>query len=163
MSRDASQSYLSGLGTRLEGQGYKPLENPEADGAWRQRKGSFLKFGVVDTFVVAKYLPRDTLDRDLFRGFCSGAFDFGLKNKVWLPRGFGGTAVVHPVVVTDELDRDLCLFVEDEYCPKHWASFEFPVVHDLSSGRIHFYTKTPAWGAAYYRGMRKAVQALFEV
>ena len=34
-----------------------------------------------------------------------------------------------------------------------------PVVFDLASGSLYYFEGTPLWGAAYYAGFRREVQA----
>jgi hypothetical protein len=50
--------------------------------------------------------------------------------------------------------------VREEAPPKHWAANEIPVVYDAATNRLHYFEKTPVWGAAYYKGFRKLIVEL---
>ncbi|WP_336331048.1 MULTISPECIES: hypothetical protein [unclassified Haloarcula] len=108
------------------------------------------KFGFVDTvFVVGT--AETAADA---KSFSEAAFEYGLSVKSKLPRGLGGNLVVYPVVVTES---DLAEWVEG-YAPKHWSSFEFPVVVDLSEGTVAYNESTPLWGTIYYNGFRETAE-----
>jgi hypothetical protein len=50
--------------------------------------------------------------------------------------------------------------VERRPSSKHWAAMVMPIVVDLGTGEIHYLKKTPIWGAAYYRGLRRIIREL---
>jgi hypothetical protein len=37
--------------------------------------------------------------------------------------------------------------------------FEFPVLHDLSTGQTHYFEETAVWGAAFFSEMRDMIHA----
>lgn len=157
------QHYLAVLDQRMESRGFKPIpqrpSDVQVDRVFQRREFSLTKFGMLDTFCVAT-CSGDPLTPAWIEAFSKAAFGFALRHKIWIPRGFGGTAFAYPLVVADAVPDDARQFVA-RYCPKHWASVEFPVVVDCSSGELLFYRSTPMWGAAYYGGIRRQVQELF--
>ena len=156
--------YLETLNTRLVEQGFAAFDKePEggADRVWHRRKAEITKFSLVDCFACVRYVPGAELTTDFLAQFSSASFVLALANKSWLPRGLFGMAIALPLVITDQVSDDVAAFVRESYCPKHWASQEFPAVLELGTGKLLRFEKTPAWGAAYYKGMRKGVDALF--
>ena len=77
-----------------------------------------------------------------------------------LPRGLGSGLVVYAVFAVQEAGPDL-LALTAGGAAKHWAAFEFPVVAELASGRVRRQEKTPVWGAAYFKSMRREADELF--
>lgn len=164
MSQEQFAAYLEKLGPRLEDQGFKAFEGqPEggADRVWHRRRVEFTKFSLVDCFVCARYVPGTGLTSEAVEQFGGASFALALANKNFLPRGLCGMAIALPLLVTDQVPGEVADFVTGTYCPKHWASQEFPAVLDQSTGKLLRYEKTPAWGGAYYKGMRKEVDSLF--
>ena len=164
MTQQTFDNYLQQLDRNMAENGFR-IANPPFPGEgiariYHNRKGVLTKFSIVDTFCPVKYLPTIRSIEEL-AGFSAVSYDFGLRNKGWLPRGLGGCLGVYPLLVTDQVPPDLRSFVTRHYCPKHWAAFEFPVVLELPSKAIFFYEETPLWGAAYYHGFRKEVKKLF--
>jgi hypothetical protein len=159
----AWESFLPALDARLAHGCFRPCKRtvPElgAERCLRRRRFSLTKFGFVDTFVVAKRFD-GPLAPQQFAAFSALAFRCGMANKIWLPRGFGGTAVVYPLAVVRHLTPELRDYVS-QYAPKHWASFEFPAVLELSTGQLACFDRTPMWGGAYYRGFRNEVRKLY--
>lgn len=148
---DASD-YVDSLRNRLTDEGYEAASSgiEDARATFHERSLSLTKFGFVDTFVVVIEIDDDVARA---RSASEAAFRYGLDNKSWLPRGFGGNLVVHPVLVCDSPDA-LAHWVDD-YSPSHWAAFEFPVVVDPASNAVWFNDDTPFWGGIYYRGFRE--------
>ena len=102
----------------------------------------------------------ENLTTALFESSSRQIFEFALKNKIWLPRGLGAGVVAYPLLVTDIVSDDVRSFVQ-KYCPKHYASTEFPAVVELSSKSVLYCNSTPIRGALYYRGFRKEVERLY--
>ncbi|MGD0869941.1 MAG: hypothetical protein ABSB88_10350 [Bryobacteraceae bacterium] len=81
-------------------------------------------------------------------------------NRVPLLRGMQFGFMVIPCLVVATADRALIEYAERRP-PKHWSLFEFPVVVDRSTGRIHYYNQTAIWGAAFFSDMRKLARQCF--
>ena len=62
------------------------------------------------------------------------------------PRPGGACAACHPAES-----------VRNDAPPKHRAASEIPVVYDTTQRQLHYFEKTPMWGAAYYKGFRKQI------
>ena len=117
---------------------------------FHDRSLSLSKFGLVDTvFAVG---TAETAAQA--RAFSEAAFEHGLSLKSRFPRGLGGNLVVYPVVVSE---ADLADWVE-RYTPKHWSSFEFPVVVDPMEGTVDYDESTPLWGMIYYKGFKRTAE-----
>jgi hypothetical protein len=143
--------YVDSLRDRLADRGFEEQTTTalDADAVFHDRTLSLTKFGFVDTYV-AVYRIGDDVARA--SSVSTAAFEYGLRDKIWLPRGLGGNLVVYPVLVCDDPD-DLAAWVDD-YQPSHWAAFEFPVVVAPERNAIWFNDDTPTWGFAYYSGFR---------
>jgi len=165
MSATDFASYLAALEPRLQAEGFQKLPDvpveTDAAVAYRKRKFEITKFGLVDRFAIPVWRAGSELTDDWLRDYGTRCFAYALKNKSWLPRGFFGMAIAYPLVVTDVLEPPLEELVTRGYCPKHWASSEFPAVFDLRRGTVFHYEATPTWGAAYYPGMRTEVARLY--
>ena len=163
MEKLSFEDYLLKLSSRMKRSGFsefdRHLQGFQVDLSFHRREFVLAKFSVVDTFVmVTRALEGCT--PTLFETFSQHVFQFALDHKSEWPRGLGGCAVSYPVLVVDASMEDIRLFVE-AYCPKHWSSFEFPVLVDLSSQSVYHYTATPVLGLLYYQGFRKETRELF--
>ena len=162
-SEQGFENYLLVLDSKMEDYGFvrfhQELHDLQVDRFFRRRKFSIIRFSIVDTFCVVKYIPKD-LTTEFLKSFGRQIFKFSLKNKIWIPRGFGGWTVAYPLLVTDTISDDVRLFIR-KYNPKRLASVEFPVVVELSSKSVFYYTRTPLWGLFYFYGLRKEVKRLF--
>lgn len=152
MKNDESvEGYLETLAERLDEfeQSTTTVDNQRVT-VFHDRSLSLSKFGLVDTvFVVG---TAETASQA--RAFSEAAFEHGLSLKSRFPRGVGGNLVVYPVVVSE---TDLADWVQ-QYDPKHWSSFEFPVVVDPTEGTVDYYESTPWWGRIYYKGFRETAE-----
>lgn len=116
------------------------------------------KFGNVDVYCCIKYFEKD--DAETFKAFSSRMFDLAMKHRKGNPIGFGAMLIVYPLIVTENIQQEVYQEAK-QYCPKHFASNEFPCVIDLSTGFVYYYEQTPIWGAAYYSGIRKDAYNFF--
>jgi hypothetical protein len=157
-----TQGYVRGLEARLRARGFSPIgtgSEPLALARFHRRAFSLTKFGFLDT-LCSVVLVQESASTDSLMKFSRDAFAAALKAKIWLPRGLGGTALSYAAIVMDHASPDAQHFV-NTYQPKHWASFEFPVLVDLSANRVLLYEKTPVFGSAYYAGFRREAAELF--
>ncbi len=158
MTEDRWAAYWAALEARLTAGGYAPWPGFEAERAYRRSRFELAKFGVAESVVIARRAPETIAPADL-EAFSRQAFDWALANRRGLPRGFGGSVVVHPVAVFARVPEAARAWVE-RYTPKHWAAFEFPALVDLSAGAVYCPTATPVWGAAYYATLRRGAAEL---
>ena len=91
--------------------------------------------------------------------FFETGFRYGKHvNRVPLLRGLRFGYMIIPCVAVESATPELIAYATS--CPrKHWSLFEFPVVHDLSSGQTYFYRETGAWGALFFSDMRSIVES----
>ena len=88
------------------------------------------------------------------------SFQAGLEaTKGGPPRGLGKAVTIYSVAMTSGVDDATAEAVRSEAPKKHWAAFVVPVVYDEQSNRIHYFEKTPVWGGAYYKGIRRTIEA----
>ena len=161
MEQHSCEAYLKDRSKVWQSEGYQKLP-AEADAPWvyRKRRFEFTKFSIVDRFCIATCIEGE-LTTGKLQDFSSYAFKVAMNNKFFLPRGFGNAVVAFPLLVVEEVSDKARNFIQHSYAPKHWSSFEYPVVYSLAESRIYHYESTPTWGAAYYRGFRKDVVTLF--
>jgi hypothetical protein len=118
------------------------------------------KFGKMTRAITIAYL--ENLDIGTIQSYSMASTKYALDNRdSLLPRGFGGSLLSLPVIVSDDFKIDIKLWMEKTLAEKHWAAFEFPVLISLKDKKIYYCKKTPIWGAAYYRGFRKFVEDNF--
>ncbi|ELZ44701.1 hypothetical protein C463_07072 [Halorubrum californiense DSM 19288] len=150
-SDESVEEYIETLAGRLDGfERSTTTVDDQRVPVFHDRSLSLSKFGLVDTvFVVG---TADAASQA--RAFSEAAFEHGLSLKSKFPRGLGGNLVVYPVVVSE---TDLADWVR-QYGPKHWSSFEFPVVVDPTEGTADYDESSPLWGGIYYKGFRKTAE-----
>jgi hypothetical protein len=115
------------------------------------------KFGKMTTFILAAVV--NPADADAVQNYSSKSTKYALDNRdSLLPRGFGGSLLSVPVIVSDDFTDELIQWMTETLAEKHWSAFEFPVLISPKARRIFYCNKTPVWGAAYYGGFRKFVE-----
>ena len=82
-------------------------------------------------------------------------------NKIPLVRGLQFGYMIIPIIAANNVGESLQKYVTD-MPSKHWALFEFPVVIDLAGNQVHYFKKTPAWGAFFFSDMRNVVETYIE-
>ena len=136
--------------------GFSPLgveSNWLFDKAYKRDRAEASKFGKVNAFCFLKY-ENETYNSSKFQQFSSESFKYALTIRKGNPLGFGGTLVVYPCLIVEKATQEQINFLNG-YVNKHYAACEFPSLLELSTGEVYFYSKTPMWGALYYKGYRK--------
>lgn len=158
-----STPFLQSASQKLAANGYGPLQ-PQVyqplgfKYAVRRSRFEVLKFGMAESFFLFAEIPN--LNAGVLQGFSNQAFNFAGKNKtISLPNGFFMSISCFPVAITENLDPNLGKSVVSSSPVKHWAAFEMPVVYDVTSGGLYYFQNTPLWGAAYFAGFRREVEA----
>ena len=72
----------------------------------------------------------------------------------------GGSLTVYAVGLTWTPDEEVASVIRRTSPPKHLSALEIPVIVELEPKRLQYFEKTPLWGAAYWRGLRKTIQQL---
>ncbi len=154
--------FFDHLSQRLSGQGFSITRNIASE-KYRfelvAARSAFelSKFGKMTRFIIASTL--NPVDTKKVKDYSSKATKYALDNRQsLLPRGFGGSLLAVPVIVSDDLTEDMKKWLNETLAEKHYAAFEFPVLISPKERRIYYCKKTPAWGAAYYSGFRKFVE-----
>jgi hypothetical protein len=157
-----SDAWLSGVLRGLASDGFKVSENVEWGGvefravAHRSRF-ELSKFGNSETFFVFGEFP--TITGEGMRRFSSSAFDYSkASRKLCLPCGLFESVWCFSVALVDTADAAAADSVRRQAPEMHWAAAEIPVIYERGGGRLHFFEKTPMWGAAYYAGFRRQIK-----
>jgi hypothetical protein len=153
------RDYVESVRERLARAGFREESPP--DGASlkaRRRQVKLSRFGIAETVVViSNRVPQG--DAEKLRSFGGAALRSAVVGKSRVPRGFGSSVVVYPVLLVETISDGLTDFVE-HYVPKHWSIMEFPIVVEPAARTFLYRTKTAIWGAAYYRKTRREAEEL---
>lgn len=155
---DAIGQYVSNVAQRLGAEGFTCGMNVQHEGNTLNlvaKKSGFelSKFGNAETFFVISYFP--TLTVEVLRGYSAWSYKYALSMKQFpLPCGFFEAVTCYPVALVNDLSEPVAAAIRSETATKHFGSFEFPVIKHMPSGYLYYYDKTPAWGAAYFKGFR---------
>jgi len=94
-------------------------------------------------------------DISSLRDFSAKSFKYARKERgLPLPFRLFYGVVCYPVVIVDDVDKDISEAIRREAPPKHWLSNEMPVVYSLAFGTLHYCEVTPMWGGLYYDQLR---------
>ena len=159
---DEYQMFLSLLERKLSGKGFDIKKNItitsyKVDLIALKTSFEASKFSKMTRAFIVAFI--ENIDIGTIQSFSMASTKYALDNRgSLLPRGFGGGLLSIPVIVSDDSNIDIKLWMEKTIAEKHWAAFEFPVLISLKDKKIYYCKKTPIWGAAYYRGFRKFVE-----
>jgi hypothetical protein len=162
--QDLTEAYLATVLQRLRDEGFGCQENVgHGDYVFRwvakRTRFELTKFGFSETFFVFERFG--SLDLDSLKAFSANCFGYATKAKsIPLPRGIFESVWCFPVALVDGIDAAVSEAVRSQAPSRHWSSAEMPVIYDVGSGTLHYFEKTPAWGAAYYGGFRKLIRTL---
>lgn len=158
-----SNVWLGQVSQNLTMNGFAPLAQQiyQPQGykyAVRRSRLELSKFGNAEYFFTFAEIPN--LTPDVLLKYSAAAFRFALNNKSFpLPCGLFEAVFCFAVVITANLHPELADSLRAAEPIKHWSAFEMPVVFDLANGGLHYFEKTPVWGAAYYAGFRREIQS----
>jgi len=111
------------------------------------------KFGISDYFFTVGYLKDVTLAN--IRAFSNQSYGYaGSHRSNTLPPGLFGGFWAFSIILVDQLPDSVRQAIESDCPPKHWSSFEFPIVVETSTKKVTYFQGTPTWGMAYYAGFR---------
>ncbi|MDD2235138.1 MAG: hypothetical protein PHZ11_07475 [Desulfitobacteriaceae bacterium] len=100
------------------------------------------------------------IDADDITNYSSSCVDYALNNYKGLPRGLQTGLVAFNVLISENVS-DKAIEVAVSRPKKRFAAFEIPIIYDLSKEKAYYYTKTPMWGAIYYKYFREYIQKNF--
>jgi hypothetical protein len=153
-----AEDYLDMVLPRLEDEQYViAWGEQDFDCVAKLSRFEWSKFGFVDYTIVFAEFGR--LDSRTLWDFSQAAFDYAAASRGMSMPGLQGAKICLPVALIGA-DEGAVIAVREIAAPKHWAKMEFPCVFDMQSGRLHYFLKTPLWGAAYYAGFRELAARL---
>ncbi len=105
---------------------------------------------------------QETATPQEFKDFFDAGFAYGKSvNRVPLLRGMQFGYIVVPCIAVNKADEELIHFVSAT--PRqHWCILEFPVLLDLSTQQMHYYTRAAPWGAFFYADCRSLIEYVFQ-
>ena len=151
------QPYVATVTQRLQEDEFDVTPNVAVDGQiagiWAARRNFQARmFSTVSTFVVVRL---DTsIDVAHFTAFSTACFQAAVDRSGG-GRGLGSSGVCFAVTAVPQADPSLVAAVEATAPPKHWSSFEFPVLVDLGANTVTFHRQRVLWGAAYVGRFRR--------
>jgi hypothetical protein len=160
---EGADPYLATVQARLAADGFAWEENVPWEGsAFRAvaKRSRFApsRFGFEDRWFLFGEFP--AVDQAAVEGYSTSCFEYATKHKLNpLPRGWFRAVTCFGVALAGSVDPAAAEAIRIQQPKKHWAAIVFPAVFDRSTGELHVYEKTPMWGAAYWRGLRRAAQA----
>lgn len=83
------------------------------------------------------------------------------RNHFPLVRGLQFGYLIIPCIVSHSVNEDLKEFVSQQH-KKHWARFDFPVVHDLDKNQTYYFRESFAWGLLFFSEARNIVSECIE-
>ncbi|HAX49805.1 MAG TPA: hypothetical protein PK605_00065 [Ignavibacteria bacterium] len=159
---ERSDKYFQMLDGWLKYYGFESLnvnEQAGTDRVYKRSRVEVTKFGKVDCYICAKYMPEGATGDEL-RIYSDKMFSLANRHRTGAPLGFGAMLVVYPLIITENISAELAGYIS-QYCPKHFAAAEFPSVLDINTGGLYYYPNTPIWGYAYYATYRRESYTFF--
>lgn len=130
----------------------KGIPDDHIDFCFHKREFQLDHFGYNEIFYMFHLAPVD-IKKEFIKQISNRMFQYSLRKKHWIPRGLGDGVTQYSVFIMKNTPKHISDFI-NTYNPKHFASFEYPVVVDIKNRKIHFFRGTPIWGMIYYQGMR---------
>ncbi len=158
-----SNSWLQQVSQRLAANGYNQMspqiyQAQNFKFAAHRSRFEITKFGIAENFFTFAEIPN--LNVGVLQQFSAASFAFAKANKTSsLPDGFFTATFCFAVVITANVPAEFAQYIFATAPTKHWSAFEIAAVFDLANGGLYYFTGTPLWGAAYYNGFRKEIQA----
>ena len=112
---------------------------------------------IISQHLLLRHAPTATVAD--FQALFGEGFRYAKRvNRVPLLRGMQFGYMIVPCIAVDATTPDLIAFASSRP-RKHWCIFEFPVLHDLSTGQTHYYHETAMWGAFFFSDARSLTQS----
>lgn len=160
----AAAEYMAGIAPRFQQAGYTLTANVAHEGGVfagvaRREKGELTRVGMARNLFLLATFP--SIDQASMQAYAAACFRYATKVDYGaMPRGMGGSLTVYAVGLTWAVDEGVAAAIRRTSPPKHMSALEIPVVVELEPRRLQYFEKTPLWGAAYWRGLRKTIQQL---
>lgn len=156
--------FLSRVESNLQHDGFRVARNIELpDGETAELFASRTRFSWKGFVILSQHLcVQDRHGEDVTANDAKDLFEACFRqakkvNRVPLLRGMQFGYMVIPCIVLSNADPKLIEYVEGKP-RKRWSLFEFPVVVDRFSHKIHFCRQTALWGAFFFSDLRKLVE-----
>lgn len=146
------EQYLAFIDVNMLANEFEPFSLPKVDRAFFKRDLNLITAST-ETYCIFKYFD-SSLTPDRVKSISEQILAYTEQVK----KGF--TLYCYPVLVMDNVSGNVRTFIRS-YCPKHFAKFEVPVILELYSKELFYYTGTPLWGAAMYKNIRKNIEKWF--
>lgn len=104
---------------------------------------------------------REKIGEAELRDYSTRCIQTALQEYKGLPRGFQNGVVSFNVLAGYDLEQSAIDFATKRP-DKHFSAFEMPVLVDLKTQQIYYYTSTPMWGAIYYKHFREYITKNFD-
>lgn len=99
----------------------------------------------------------DGADYESMRQFTEACVAYVLDTYKGLPRGLQKGLGIYPVMCQYAADPQAIAFAQRKP-DNHFAAFELPVVVEMCSGRLYYMQKTPVWGFAMWKGIKRIAE-----
>lgn len=97
----------------------------------------------------------DTATAADFDAYVQACVSWGLENYRGIPRGLQKGVAIYPVLLQAAPPADVVAYTKQKP-DSHWAAFALPTSVNLTTGAVEYLDKTPFWGFAMWKGVRKA-------
>lgn len=152
--------YLKRLDIHMKQSGFSlyntNIEALSLDRVFYRRRFIPFKLGYSSTFAFIRCIDRD-ITPDFIKAYNRINAHFGWSNKVFL---LDTAHIFYSVLITTSISEHTKNFLE-EYIFKHWVTYEFPVVVDLSAKNIFYCKKSPFIGMLFFPSIKREAGKLF--
>ena len=100
----------------------------------------------------------DTATAADFDAFTQASVKWGLKHYEGLLRGMQKGVAIYPVLLQASPSAEVVAYTKQKP-DAHWAAFALPTVVNLTTGAVDYLDKTPIWGFAMWKGIKKAAES----
>jgi hypothetical protein len=156
------EDYLKSVQNRFETHNYKLIRGVKLPANWTcdlvaaKTYFSWKGFIFLSQYIFFAHVERPTASdaQRLFEAglqYCREGGDLPIRF-----RGMQAGGMIVPCLVAPSVDEAAIEFA-NMIPRKHWALFEFPVFHDLSSGATHYCRKKGIWGRLFYTDFHRLV------
>lgn len=156
--------FLSRVESNLQHDGFRVARSVELpDGETADLFASRTRFSWKGLVLLSQHLcVQDRHGEDVTAADAADLFEACFRrakavNRVPLLRGMQFGYMIIPCLVLSNADPKLIAYAEGKP-RKRWSLFEFPVVVDRFTHKIHYHRQTALWGALFVSDLRKLVE-----
>lgn len=104
----------------------------------------------LNTFIIAMDLGAETVSVPAFEAVLNESWGYAKFHHNGLPRGFQSASAVITILISSHVDQHAIDYCRELRAGKKWAGCSVPVAIDTTHNHLHYFTKTPFWGAIYF-------------